>query len=138
MNTGGAGDAPGSGGNKGTGGLGAVGTGGSASSGDSTGGGAAGAPDIPGDAKLDNLTSAQKGALCDWYVGLLGGYGVENACSAVTSVQNYDNQAQCVQGGLNFDCPILTVGQFETCALAQVPSHGCADPDAECHWIYCR
>ena len=138
MNTGGAGDALGSGGHIGGGG----GMGGATSSGGSTGiatGGAApGAPDVPSDAKLAGVTPSQKGALCDWYVGLLGGYGVENACSAVTSVKNYENQAQCVAGGLNYNCPILTVGQFEMCALAQVRSRGCEYPDAQCHWVFCR
>jgi hypothetical protein len=137
---GGVGATGGSGGTQGTAGL--VGdAGGADSSGGSAGtagGGGAGAPAFAGDLKLTSLTPIQKAALCDWFVGLTGGYGVENACSAVTSVKTYDNQDQCVQAGLNFNCPILTAGQFETCALAMVPSHGCEYPDAECHWLFCR
>lgn len=118
----------GNGGSTGTGGLG----------GNTTTGNPVGAPDIPGDLKLVALTPTQKAALCDWFVGLTGGYGVENACSAVTTVKNYDDQSQCVNGGLNFDCRLITISQFETCSLAQVPSHGCEYPDADCHWLFCR
>lgn len=117
------------------GGGGASQTGGTA--GKSAGGGSSGdQPDLPGELKVKALDDAQRAVLCDWYASKLGGYGHETEC-LTGSVKVYDSQAQCVEVGLRYQCPIVTVEQVVECTLGQVPSGGCDRPDEHCHWIDC-
>lgn len=92
---------------------------------------------MPGATRITALDSAQKATLCDWYVGLLGGYGASNPCSNFGSIEVYKDQAVCVAAGLKFDCPLVTVAQLEECTKAQAPSGGCDQPEEHCHWLRC-
>jgi hypothetical protein len=109
-------------------------------SGSSGSGGIAAAPNLDPTIRLKDLTTDQKGVLCDWVDAELGGYGVTNQCppgGMVVSVANYTNQAQCVSIGLKFGCDGATVGYLEACTVAQVPSLGCDTPSIPCDPLYC-
>jgi hypothetical protein len=104
-----------------------------------TGGGAPGdaGPDVDGmfppvdrDKAGGDTTQAERMLLCDWKADLLGGYGHVTQCST-GSVQNDRDQAACVASIFRAGC-MATVGDFETCILAMVPSQGCDSPAAQC------
>lgn len=88
--------------------------------------------------RITALDDTEKGQLCDWYVALLGGYGASNSCPNFGSIEVYESQAVCVSAGLRFNCPLVTVAQFEECARAEAPSGGCDKPDEHCHWLLCK
>lgn len=117
-----------------------TGGGGSATGGSESGGSAGGPaddePNLPGNTKIKALDDAQRAILCDWYASKLGGYGHVTEC-VTGSVKVYDSQAQCVEVGLRYACPIVTVAQVAECTLGQVPSGGCDRPDEHCHWLDC-
>jgi len=66
---------------------------------ESAAGGDAGLPSIDPATNLRSITATQKGELCDWVNGVLGGYGTEINCGAGT-IRNDRDQAQCVAIGL--------------------------------------
>jgi hypothetical protein len=95
-----------------------------------------GAPAIDPNTRFTSLTNAELGEICDWQEALLGGYGAVIACQ-IGNMNNYANQAECV-GAISFipgSCS-LTVGQYEACVLAQVPSKGCSTPDPQCSEVF--
>lgn len=136
----------GTGGGAGKMGSGGVTTGGAAgsagsSSGSSGNGGSAGMgnadlPDIDPNKRIADLTDQEKAELCDWMVGLFGGYGVTTQCPA-GSVQTYPSQELCVTAGLSFRCDTVTVGDVEACELSMVPSGGCDSSDPSCDALHC-
>jgi hypothetical protein len=87
-------------------------------------------PPIDGSTLIDDLTSIQKGELCDWYYVDLGvGYGSTVSCGA-TTVLNRADQGDCVSD-LNFtSLCMVTVSQVETCDLQKAPSRGCDLPSS--------
>jgi hypothetical protein len=89
-----------------------------------------GLPPIDPQTNVHDLTAAQKAELCDWATNLLGGYGHVTMC-AMGTVSNAANQAQCVTETFRSSC-MFTVGQFENCTLAEVPSGGCNMPYNVC------
>lgn len=145
--TGSGGASGGTGGGGGTtssGGAATGGDGGSASgSGGTTGGsgGTAGTgntdlPDIDPNKLVSDLSDQEKAELCDWMVGLLGGYGMTTQCPA-GSVSTYPSQEVCVAAGLSFRCDTVTVGDVEACQLSMVPSGGCDSSDPSCDALHC-
>lgn len=104
-----------------------------------TSSGDAGLPPLDPNVDTSTLSTSQLGELCDWAMSKLGGYGTTNTCSSTgggpRSVQNPSDQAMCISTSLVFSCPV-TVGQYESCILAQVPSGGCAFPPA-CSPLVC-
>jgi len=114
------------------------GAGGTAGSGGSGTAGTSGAlPDVAPDTRLVDLTPEQKGAVCDWYADLYGGYGVTSQCPAGGSTQTYASKDVCVAAGLRYACKAASVGDFTTCMVASLPSRGCDIPDPECNGLYC-
>jgi hypothetical protein len=102
--------------------------------------GDAGLPPIDPSVDTSTLTNAQLGELCDWTMAELGGYGTVIMCGGnggASSVQNPANQAMCVATSFTFRCPV-TVGHYETCILAQVPSQGCDFPTTPCAPLVCQ
>ena len=100
----------------------------------------AGLPPIDPTVDTSTLTNAQLGELCDWTVAELGGYGKVTQCGSnggASSVQNPANQAMCIATAFMFRCPV-TVGHYETCILAQVPSQGCDFPTTPCAPLACQ
>lgn len=97
-----------------------------------SGGAVVGAPSIDPSTAMPSLTSTQVGEVCDWQSALLGGYGAVYHCPS-GNIDNYSDQSQCI-AGLSFSpggCT-LTVGEYETCVLARVPSGGCDYPSPQC------
>lgn len=123
-------------------GVGATG-GAAAGNGGTTGGtGAAGAsgpggaiPDIDPDTLVTDLTDEQKAELCDWWVGLFGGYGMVTQCP-VGSVATFPSQELCVTVGFTFGIQTVTVGALEACELSKVPSGGCDRSDPACDRVH--
>jgi hypothetical protein len=117
--------------------------------GSSDAGGSGDAAALPSDASLppldpsvdtSTLTNAQLGELCDWTVAELGGYGKVTMCGSnggASSVKNPSDQAMCIATAFMFRCPV-TVGHYETCILAQVPSQGCYFPTTPCAPLVCQ
>jgi hypothetical protein len=138
--TGGGGASVGKGGGAGTMSSGGVATGGAGGtaggSGGSAGTGGADLPDIDPNTLVADLTDEEKAELCDWMVGLFGGYGVTTQCS-VGSVQTFPSQELCVTAGLSFTCDTVTVGDVEACELSKVPSGGCDRSDPSCLALHC-
>jgi len=130
----GGGNASGRGGTEASGGSGGSGEAGGAGA---TGGGAGasgGLPDLDPNADVATLTPEQQGELCDWWVGLFGGYNVMTPCEGGSSL-TAPNQALCLNM-LKFHCPVK-VSQFEACELSTVPSGGCDTSDLSCHALFC-
>jgi hypothetical protein len=135
---GGSGDKAGSGGaagslGGGTGGGGTAGAGGSGGKAGS-GGGNSPPPDIDPSTLVSDLSDSQKAELCDWSVELRGGYGVTVDCGNQIMESTYMSQAQCLAAEFHGQCE-LTVGQWEACYVALVPSGGCKYPP-ECEVVY--
>jgi hypothetical protein len=103
--------------------------------GDAAAGGDAGFPPIDPSTLIADLTDTQRGELCDWMFGELGGYGTVATCG-MSTVQNPPNQAFCIAHSLMFGCNV-TVGDVEMCTVARVPSMGCDTPPA-CDGEYCQ
>jgi hypothetical protein len=128
-----AGTSAGSGGSSaGQGGSGAGAAGKSGSGGAGTGaGGSAGAPggrpNVDPNADVKDLDPSEKATLCDWSQGLRGGYGVTTDCGNQMMRKTYDSQAQCLAIEFMGDCE-LSVGEWEACQEALVPSHACNLP----------
>jgi hypothetical protein len=136
-------------GGRGTGGgsgiAGASGSGGDATGGSGGGSGGSGTggtgatgdlPHIPPETLVSDLDDEQKAELCDWIVGLFGGYDVTTECT-VGSVKTFPSQELCIQAGLSFTCQTVTVGDVEACNLSQVPSGGCDRSDPSCLPLHC-
>ena len=61
-------------------------------------------------------TAAEKGTLCDWQNGRLGGYGCTTKCDGGVSLTNKADQATC-KATMKPTCTV-TVAQFEACVTA--------------------
>jgi hypothetical protein len=81
-------------------------------------------PPIDPSRKVTDLSDAERGALCDWYASVLGGYGHETSCAGGTTVQNYVDRATCVAMFFKPACH-ETVEEFETCINAEIPTQFC-------------
>ena len=84
-----------------------------------------------------NLSDAQRRQLCDWKNATLGGYNLTTDCGGGNKAQTDVNQDACVMSGLVTRCAV-TVRQFETCIVAQAPSHGCVLPFEQCKPLFCQ
>jgi len=98
------------------------------------GAGAGNLPDLDPNADIADLTEEELRELCDWQVGLFGGYDVTTPCGT-SSTTTYTDQDQCV-AATKFRCT-LTVAQYEACNLSLVPSAGCDRSDPSCKALYC-
>jgi hypothetical protein len=95
-------------------------------------------PDIDPSTPLNTLTTDQKKEMCDWYVGLYGGYEVTTPCPTGGSTQTFSSQDVCLSLGLKYNCTSATVGEYEACSLSAVPSGGCNTSDVSCGKLYCE
>jgi hypothetical protein len=62
------------------------------------------------------LTDAEKGTICDWFVGKVGGYGATSSCDQAT-LNAPANKAECTT---QFPSCDVTVSDFEGCVNAMV------------------
>ena len=63
---------------------------------------------------LPDLTLDERKALCDWAAGIAGGYGHTQSCSNGLEVQNFKDQATCLDQYLG-TCTTVTVQQYVDC-----------------------
>ena len=81
--------------------------------------------------RANELSQGELAALCDWMANVLGGYDMETQCGSGISVRTHKDQAECMRIVFPAGCAI-TVAEFETCIVAQVPSRGCVFPSSAC------
>ena len=87
-------------------------------------------------ADIRTLSDGALAQFCDWINETLGGYGRVSNCGGNT-VQVDADQAACVSAGFHPRCAV-SVAQYQTCVLAQVPSMGCNLPYESCHPLVCQ
>jgi len=73
--------------------------------------GGSSSPDVDSNKQVSATTSAEKISLCDWFVGMVGGYGASPTCSD-GFLEAPASQAECVS---DFPVCAVTVGNFEAC-----------------------
>jgi hypothetical protein len=73
-----------------------------------------GAPNVDGNKQVSAATAADKASVCDWFVGMVGGYGFQTAC-ADAFIEAPATQAECTDGFPTCAVPFAT---FETCVRA--------------------
>jgi hypothetical protein len=87
-------------------------------------------PPLDSGTLVSTLSNAQLGELCDWLNFELGIYDASVMCRNFTIPPS--TRAECIAAiSYNSFCS-LTVGQFEACGLAEVPSQGCDTPGSAC------
>ncbi|HVV51858.1 MAG TPA: hypothetical protein VHO06_19475 [Polyangia bacterium] len=75
------------------------------------GSGAAGPAGVDSSEQVSAASDADKGALCDWFVGMVGGYGAAPTC-AMAQITAPPDKATCVS---TFPDCAVTVAVFEDC-----------------------
>jgi hypothetical protein len=90
------------------------GPGGSGGSGAGGSGGTTNGSGVDGTKSLSTLTMDEKGKLCDWLAGLVGGYGKADACGMGKYTPPM-SQADCAS---NLPICDVTVANFEACQQA--------------------
>ena len=99
-------------------------SGGSSSGGSSSGGSSSGstatctAPSISGTKTLGDLTSTEKGKLCDYNACPFGGYGKSKSCSNGTTVKSKSSQSVCTGDPTWSNCADLPVIDYFSCVDA--------------------
>jgi hypothetical protein len=73
--------------------------------------GSGGSPDVDSSKQISTVTAAEKTSLCDWFVGMVGGYGSTTTCQD-GYIEAPATQAECVS---TFPTCAVTVGTFEAC-----------------------
>jgi hypothetical protein len=68
-------------------------------------------PNVAGSKQISTTTAAEKTSLCDWFVGMIGGYGAPTTCQNAF-IEAPATQAECVS---TFPTCAVTVGTFEAC-----------------------
>jgi hypothetical protein len=102
-------------------------------------GGSGSSPDVEGSKPISATTSAEKISLCDWFVGMIGGYGATRTCDNAF-IEAPATQAECVS---TFPTCAVTVGTFEACidtivsaqATCTTQSLAAAQADASCQMV---
>jgi hypothetical protein len=74
-------------------------------------GGSGSSPNVEGSKQISATTMAEKINLCDWFVGMVGGYGATPTCQQ-GFIEAPSDQAECVS---TFPTCAVTVGAFEAC-----------------------
>jgi hypothetical protein len=77
----------------------------------SCGSGGSSTPNVEGSKQISATTMAEKISLCDWFVGMIGGYGATPTCQDAF-IEAPASQTECVTG---FPTCAVTVGNFEAC-----------------------
>lgn len=99
-------------------------SGGSSSGGSSSGGSSSGgtttctAPTISGTKALGDLTSTEKGKLCDYNACPFGGYGKSKTCSNGSTVKSKSSQSTCTSDPTWTKCADLSVSDYFSCVDA--------------------
>ena len=102
-------------------------------------GGSGSSPNVEGGKQISATTMAEKISLCDWFVGMVGGYGATATCQD-GFIEAPASQAECVS---TFPNCAVTVGAFEACietivsaqATCTAQSLAAAQSDATCQMV---
>src|SRR5262245_9095056 len=81
--------------------------------GGSTLGGMQGPGGVSRDKQVTAVTAADKEAMCDWFVGMVGGYGAAPTC-AMGFIQAPPSKPECTA---TFPACAVTIGQLQDCML---------------------
>ena len=88
-------------------------------------GGVAGPAGVDASEQVSAASDADKGALCDWYAGMVGGYGAPTTC-AMAQITAPPDKATCVS---QFPVCNVTVAVFEDCVERLVSAQNtCTQP----------
>ena len=87
-------------------------------------GGGSGPAGVDSSKSVATVTDAEKGSLCDWFVGMVGGYGAPATCASAQLMAPPD-KATCM---MTFPSCDVTVAQFEDCVQRMVAAqNACTD-----------
>jgi hypothetical protein len=81
---------------------------------------------VSGSKQVSTVTDAEKVTLCDWFVGMVGGYGAPSTCADAVIMAPPD-MANCLT---TFPVCTVTVSQFEDCVTRLVSAQNTCTPAA--------
>ncbi len=90
------------------------------------GGSSSNPPPVDGTKQISSVSAADKASLCDWFAGLVGGYGTPETCS-MAQLSAPTDQADCLS---SFPSCAVPVSTFETCVQAMVSAQQTCTPQA--------
>src|SRR5262245_17407867 len=90
------------------------------------GGGGNGPAGVDRSKPISSVTEADKGALCDWFVPMVGGYGAPPPC-AMGFLSAPPDKATCI---MEFPSCAVSIGDFEDCVVAVVAAQNVCTADA--------
>ena len=91
------------------------------------GGGSGGGPSgVSGSKQVSSVTDAEKGILCDWFVGMIGGYGAPSTCADAVITAPPD-KTECLT---SFPSCAVTVSEFEDCVTRLVSAQDACTQEA--------
>ena len=90
------------------------------------GGGAPGPAGVSSSEPISAASDADKGALCDWYAAMVGGYGAPATC-AMAQITAPPDKATCVS---DFPVCSVTVAEFEDCVERLISAQNVCTQDA--------
>jgi hypothetical protein len=77
--------------------------------------------------QVSAASDAEKGALCDWFVAMVGGYGAAATCGSAQLMAPPD-KATCMS---DFPTCDVTVGVFQDCVQRMVSAQTACTQEAE-------
>jgi len=89
-------------------------------------GGTSGPTGVDRSQQVSAVSDTDKGALCDWFAPMVGGYGTTPACADYI-LEAPPDKATCL---VDFPNCAVTVGQFEDCVVAIVAAQNACTPQA--------
>jgi hypothetical protein len=105
----------------------------------SSGGTSGGDPGVNGSTQISAATEADKMNLCNWFAGMVGGYGATTSCS-MALIEAPPSEAECVSTFPNCAVPVSTfeacvrtiVAAQNTCTQASITG---AETDPNCNTV---
>jgi len=76
--------------------------------------------------QVSAVTDADKGALCDWFAGMVGGYGATSTC-ADAALEAPPDKASCMS---DFPNCAVTIAVFESCVSRMVSAQNTCTAEA--------
>ena len=76
-----------------------------------SGGGGSGGPVGDRNKQVSAANDADKGAVCDWYAPMIGGYGTPRSCAYIPAAPD---KSTCIAA---FPSCAVTIGQYQDCLM---------------------
>lgn len=89
-------------------------------------GGGGGSSGVSGSKAVSTINDSEKGMLCDWFAGQVGGYGAVDACPTF-GLEAPPSKETCVA---EFPVCAVTVAQFEDCVQTILAAEATCTTDA--------